>query len=124
VNNLAGKAEFEKELVRLRAAHEKWRTDTADLGLVPEATLNEERRPGGQWSKTADPEIAWEGNRAKVSCGTEGASIAITWDGLTQGDKPRWLLYSGPVEFPAGKVLRAKACRLGYRDSEVVKSAR
>ena len=54
---------------RLRAAHEKWRTDTADLGLIPEAELNEQRRPGGKWFTTADPEITPGGCRVETQFG-------------------------------------------------------
>src|SRR6185503_19333362 len=45
-------------LARLRAAHERWRRDTPDLALIPEADLNESRRPGGVWAVTANPNIA------------------------------------------------------------------
>ncbi len=124
VNNLAAKPEFEKELLRLRAAHEKWRKDTADLGLIPEAVLNEERRPGGNWSKTAEPVITWDGAKATMKCETEGASIAYTWNGLEQAGKPLWKLYNSPVEVPANGKLKVKACRLGYRDSEMVEVSR
>lgn len=124
INNLAGKPEFEKELVRLRAAHEVWRKETGDLGLIPEAELNAQRRPGGKWSKTDDPVVAWQGNKATITCATEGASLAYTWDGLEQAGKPHWLLYSKPAEVPTGKKLQVKACRLGYRGSGVVESSR
>lgn len=123
VHNLAEKPEYQAELLRLRAAHEKWRKDTGDLGLIPEAVLMEQRRPGGKWSKTADPKVAWDGNRATITCETEGASLAYTYAGLQQDGKPHWLLYTGPVAVPAGKVLKTKACRLGYRDSEVVEAS-
>ena len=36
--------------------------------------------------------------------------------------REHWLLYTGPVEVPAGKTVYAKACRLGYRDSPTVRS--
>ena len=58
IHNLADDPKYAARLTRLRAAHEKWREDTGDLGLIPEAELNEQRRPGGKWSVTADPEIS------------------------------------------------------------------
>jgi N-sulfoglucosamine sulfohydrolase len=124
VHNLAGKPEYEEHLIRLREAHEAWRKETGDLGLIPEAVLNEQRRPGGKWSKTANPTVTWEGSTATIRCETEGASIAYTWDGLEQAGRPHWLLYTRPLEVPAGKTLKTKACRLGYRDSEVVEASR
>lgn len=122
VHNLAAAPEHKATLERLRAAHEAWRLDTADLGLVPEAELNERVRPGGKWATTAAPTISWSGKNAALACTTEGASIAYTWDGLQQGEKPHWLLYAGPIAVPTGKTLQVKACRLGYRDSPVVES--
>lgn len=122
VHNLAAAPEHKATLERLRAAHEAWRLETADLGLVPEAELNERVRPGGKWSTTAAPTITWGGKTAALACATEGASIVYTWDGLLQGGKPHWLLYAGPIAVPAGKALQVKACRLGYRDSSVVES--
>jgi N-sulfoglucosamine sulfohydrolase len=143
IHNLAGDLKYAGELSRLRAAHEKWREETGDLGLIPEAELMERVRPGGKWSVTADPAIAISGGKASISCATEGASIAYRLDDpsqpppvapATKGKKgkagakgadaarERWLLYTGPVEVPAGKVVYARACRLGFRDSQIVRS--
>src|SRR5438034_5228502 len=58
IKNLAGDPTYVKILAELRHAHEKWREETGDLGLIPEAELNEQRRPGGKWSVTADPTTA------------------------------------------------------------------
>ncbi|WP_254508854.1 sulfatase-like hydrolase/transferase [Anatilimnocola floriformis] len=123
VNNLADKPEFAAELIRLRAAHEKWRKETGDLGLIPEAVLNEERRPGGKWSVTAAPRIGFAGNKATIACETVGASIAYTHGELKQMGKPLWKLYTGAIEVPTGAKLKTKACRLGYRDSEIVEGS-
>lgn len=122
VHNLSALPEHKATLERLRAAHESWRRETNDLGLVPEAELNERVRPGGKWSTTAAPEITWSGKTAALACATAGASLAYTWDGLQQAGKPHWLLYAGPIAVPAGKTLQVKACRLGFRDSPVVES--
>jgi hypothetical protein len=34
-----------------------------------------------------------------------------------EAKNPRWRLYVKPVELKAGEKLRAKSCRLGWRDS-------
>lgn len=137
VHNLADSAEHAKVLARLRAAHEKWRQETGDLGLIPEAELMQQRRPGGKWAVTANPAITVEGGKATITCATEGASIAhrSAADSAPQakagkrakksqpGDEresARWRLYTGPVAVAPGESIQAKACRLGYRDSEVV----
>ena len=137
VRNLAADPKYAGELARLRAAHEKWRQETGDLGLIPEAEVMERVRPGGKWSVTSDPTISLSGGKATIACQTEGASIAYRIGSLnepqpeaptTKGKKgksgkaaaaPRWLLYAGPIEVPAGKTIYAKACRLGFRDSHV-----
>jgi uncharacterized sulfatase len=115
VHNLVGDQQYSAELKRLRAAHEKWREETGDLGLIPEAELNEQRRPGGKWSVAADPEISTGGGMATIRCATEGASIAYRL-----GESGRWLLYSAPFAVAKGQTVQAQACRLGFRDSQLV----
>nr|WP_248926064.1 chitobiase/beta-hexosaminidase C-terminal domain-containing protein [Paenibacillus hamazuiensis] len=47
---------------------------------------------------------------------TQGASIAYT---IEEGPNPRWKLYPGPIALPPGATaIRAKAVRIGYKDSE------
>jgi uncharacterized sulfatase len=123
IRNLADNPEYSADLARLRSAHERWRTDTGDLGLIPEADLNESRRPGGVWSITADPRIAIADGKATVRCATEGASIAYRVAPVAGSDFGRWLLYAGPVALPSGAKIEAKACRLGFKDSGVAKSS-
>ena len=50
--------------------------------------------------------------------GTQGASITYTVldDSGNEGD---WLLFSSPLRLDKNVVLRAKAIRYGYRESEV-----
>jgi uncharacterized sulfatase len=121
VKNLAGDEQFAPILARLRAAHEKWRTDTADVGLIPEAELNEQRRPGGKWSTTADPEVTLAAGQASIRCSTQGASIAYrVGKNLPAGESGQWQLYSKPVIVSPGESIQTKACRLGYLDSQIV----
>jgi uncharacterized sulfatase len=121
INNLASDPKHAEILARLRAAHEKWRDDIGDLGLIPEAELNEQRRPGGKWSVTADPEVTLTSGKASVRCSTQGASIAYrTGKNLPSGENGRWLLYIQPVSLSPGETIQTKACRLGYRDSQIV----
>lgn len=141
IHNLADNPEYAAELARLRAAHETWRRETGDLGLIPEAEVMERVRPGGKWSVTAEPAIALSGGMAKITCETEGASIAYRIGSpdeppqaapAAKGNKRKagksaaaltlehWRLYTGPFEVPAGKSVYARACRLGFRDSQVV----
>jgi len=105
----------------LRATHEKWREDTGDLGLIPEAELNEQRRPGGKWSVTDDPKIDVSGGNATLHCATDGASIAYRASKqLPSGEAGPWNLYAAPFAVSPGETIQCKACRRGYRDSPIV----
>lgn len=116
INNLAKSPVHRPALERLRKEHQAWMIRIKDQGLIPEPELIEKMRPGGQWSVTANPVITRKGDRVSITCRTEGASIAYTAE---QGPAAKWKLYSKEFEWPE-KSIRAKACRLGYRDSEEV----
>jgi len=126
VKNLAGDPAYAKKLAELRYAHEKWREETGDVGLIPEAELNEQRRPGGMWSVTADPIISFDDGKFYLECKTEGASIAYrVGKNLPTGEAGHWNLYLQPVPLTSpGETIQCKACRLGYRDSQIVRTAR
>lgn len=120
VSNLAARPDQAARLERMREVLDEWMKATGDLALVPEAELNERVRPGGKWATTARPRIAPAGGaggagEVAISCATEGASIAYTTE---PGKNPHWLLYSKPIRIDRPTTLRAKAVRLGYRESE------
>jgi hypothetical protein len=85
------------------------------------------KRPGGQYQKTAAP-IFWtpkwqprtDARRITVACSTAGASIVyrISGDGKTNAS---WRLYTKSVWLTKGRVLHAKACRIGFKDSSEVR---
>ncbi len=123
VNNLAGNPEYKKVLERMRKAHKKWVKETKDIGLVPEPEFDEMKRPGGKYQQTADP-VFWspkwqpgrDARRVTIACPTAGASIVyrITGGGVGQTD---WKLYRKSVWLTPDKILHAKACRIGFKDS-------
>ena len=82
-------------------------------------------RPGGVWQVAVAPIISEVGKaangttRVKLTSPTEGASIAYTFD---PGDKPRWQLYTKELMVADMTALRAKSCRLGYKDSPEVRA--
>ena len=88
----------------------------SDTGLIPEDELKERMRPGGVWAVTAKPTINVANGKVKLACPTEGASITYSLDVGRS-----WKLYAGEFPLPSGATMRAKACRLGYRDSEEVR---
>ncbi|HNY78673.1 MAG: sulfatase-like hydrolase/transferase [Sedimentisphaerales bacterium] len=124
VRNLAGDPAYAEVLERLRRAHEQWYKDTQDVGLIPEPIFDEWKRPNGQYEKTAPPVVvkrtgdATEGASVTLACATAGSSIAYRVGGDPK-DRTGWLLYSRAVPLKPGDVLYAKACRIGFRDSDL-----
>ncbi|MFM7318905.1 MAG: chitobiase/beta-hexosaminidase C-terminal domain-containing protein, partial [bacterium] len=122
VNNLAADPQYGDVVKRMRKAVKTWMDDIHDLGFVPEPTLNEQFRPGGRTQKTAPLAASSEaiGGKMKItlSCPTPGASIG--W--RKPGDPTKaWRVYTGPIEMNAGETISAKACRIGFDDSPVLK---
>ncbi|MCG8652763.1 MAG: hypothetical protein MI861_23185, partial [Pirellulales bacterium] len=115
LNNLAGLAQYANRLARMREVTEAWQQDIGDTGLVPEAVMMEEMRPGGALPVTEPPTLARVGGLVTLACPTEGASIVYrtgqdgTWSG--------WKLYTRSFRHQ-GK-LQAQACRLGFRNSPI-----
>jgi N-sulfoglucosamine sulfohydrolase len=124
VNNLAGDPKYKDVLERMRQVYFDWARARGDVGLVPEPILDEMERPGGKYEKTADPVFvkqtgnANEGGAVTLACLTEGASIAWRIGGDLKSEIG-WELYTKPVRLSPGATLYARACRLGFRDSEV-----
>lgn len=134
LNNLAADPAHKDDLVRLRAAVDRWRNEVGDMGEIDEAEMVRRWYPNGERPRTAPPvmvpvceespgvEAAPEGGTftapvlVQLHCATQGASIAYTFD---EGDKPHWLLYTEPLRLQPGTVrLRARAIRIGYLESE------
>jgi arylsulfatase A-like enzyme len=131
--NLAGDPAYREHLERLRAELEAWRAHYDVWGDVPEEQMVERMWPGRVQPQTAAPvfvpinrhefgivpcaeAVFREPTAVMLHCATQGASIAYTTE---PGDAPRWRLYTGPIVLERGEtVIRARAVRLGYRDSE------
>lgn len=118
IKDLAGDARHKNVLTRMRATLAEWQKNTNDLGATGEADLVARWRPGGVWPQAAAPAAKIENGLLALSCPTEGASIAYTTEA---GDDTRWSLYTRPVAVgAAANTVRAKACRLGFKDSSIV----
>jgi uncharacterized sulfatase len=119
VKNLADDPRYKDVLERMRKVHAKWVEETGDIGLIPEPEFDEMKRPGGKWQKTAEPKfVGWYSGTQAVFCETPGASIAYKISGENKTD---WKLYTQPVLPRPGQILHAKACRIGFKDSNEVK---
>lgn len=112
--NLAADKKHGKTLRQLRRATERWQDKIGDMGMMPEAVMMEQFRPGHKYAVTARPTVAKKGGKMALSSKTPGASLIYKENG------GRWQLYTKPLTAKPGTTLEAKATRIGYRDSEVV----
>ncbi|MHC4691857.1 MAG: sulfatase-like hydrolase/transferase [Planctomycetota bacterium] len=128
VINLAKDQKYKDVLERMRKVHNEWVVETSDIGLVPEPEFDEMKRPGGVFQKTAKPwflisSSGRSGSGAEyvtINCATAGASIAYRIE--EKGSKKTGFeLYTKHVLLKRGQLLRAKACRIGFKDSDETK---
>ncbi len=116
VNNLAELPQHRETLLRMRAECDAWMTRIHDVGLVPEPILNDLQRPNGQVATTFPPSVIEipEGNARRIVLRptTPGSSLAY------QTGEKGWHVYSEPFLEQPGTKIRAKAIRLGYKESE------
>ncbi len=142
VNNLAYDPAYRDELSRLQTALDDWIVEVGDMGFKWELGMVESMWPGGEQPVTGAPVILPQATaRTAISrsgglddaqsggtfeqavdvtmySGTQSASITYTIldDFGNEGD---WLLFSSPLRLEESVVLRAKAIRYGYKESEV-----
>jgi N-sulfoglucosamine sulfohydrolase len=114
--NLAADPKYAAALKRLRDALSGWQKQYPDLGATPEPELIAKWRPNGKLPVTAAPEFRREKDTLVLTCATPGASLAWTTE---TGAEARWQLYSRPFVVPTAGTIRARACRIGYKDSPV-----
>ena len=86
-----------------------------DWSELPENQMVKKFQPGKKREKTPVLEILYQDGVLKISHSEEGASLGYQLD-----DGP-WKLYSGEVRINQFKIIRAKAVRYGWEESEVVK---
>ena len=132
IDNLAANPQYQPERDRLRGALDEWLSEVGDMGRMTESEMVRQWYPDREQPQTAPPvcvpicadspgtEPAPEGGTfrgpllVQLHCATQGASIAYTLD-----DGPHWQLYTEPLRMEVGTTtLRAKAIRIGYRESE------
>jgi hypothetical protein len=129
IKNLANNPEYKSVLKRMRKVHKNWMKETGDIGLIPEPEFDQMKWPEGTWQKTAEP-IFWSpkwqagtpgkaARRITIACPTAGASIVyrISDNKKTGND---WKLYTKSLWLAPGKILHAKACRIGFKNSNEV----
>jgi len=134
IDNLADDPKHKDTLKRLQDALETWQERVGDVGTRPELEVVAERWPSGEQPETSPSEFYPNapGNREREpvseECSlaspagmalrsiTQGAAIGYTTEA---GEDSHWNLYTGPIRLSVGEtVLRAKAARCGYVESE------
>jgi N-sulfoglucosamine sulfohydrolase len=133
MHNLADNPDYEEVLERLRAELDEWRSKYDVWGDVPETQMVASMWPGGVQPQAATPifipinsetpgidatvdGVFSEPTVVMLHSSTQGASIAYTTE---EGAAPRWRLYTGPIVLNGGaSIIRAKAVRIGYKDSD------
>lgn len=137
INNLVNDPKLKPVLENMRKRHKEWTLETGDMGHMNEPELIEQMWPGGKQPVTDVPYFIINAPEDRASknyrtggtftspmtlsfyCPTHGASMVYA---IGSNDKPRWLLYSGPIHLKPGKNdIRVKAVRYGYKDSEELK---
>ncbi len=119
LENLAELPQYGERLARMREATETWQEEIGDMGLIPEAVMMEEMKPGGKTPRVEAPKIELKQGSVWIHSPTGGASIVYqlqenNGSGTNWSD---WKLYTKSFSDP-GVAINAKACRAGYRDSE------
>lgn len=131
INNLASDPRHRETLQRLRGVLDAWRQEVGDWGEVQEEQMVAQWWPGDEQPRTAAPifvpitseDYGREAVTGEVSlpapallqlhCATQGASIGYATE-------EEWELYTQPLRLPPGTTkLRAKAIRIGYKESAV-----
>jgi hypothetical protein len=126
INNLAEDPAYAHTLARLQGAMDGWIEDIDDKGFITEDQLIQRFWPGHVQPVTLPPKFTPDGGSGRgtlivrLASPTDGASIAWTTD--SAGGRP-WKLYSGPIRLKADATIRARAIRIGYRESEEVSAS-
>lgn len=120
LHSLANDAAYSGVLKRMRTALNDWERETRDKGFMQEIDLIRLMWPGLKQPATLTPKIkeikhTGKAQVVKITCATPGASIAYRLD----TDPPNyWHLYVHPAILPKGSSIKAKAIRIGYKESE------
>jgi uncharacterized sulfatase len=116
LNNLADQPQYADRLARMRAATEAWQESIGDLGMVPEAVLMEEMKPGGVTPQTKPPESSFVGGKVSFNSPTEGATVVYRTRS-DDGAWSDWKLFTKSISVDSGEQIEALACRIGLRNS-------
>ncbi|MCJ7468505.1 MAG: sulfatase [Maribacter sp.] len=114
LENLADRPELQDTLVHLRKVLNEWIVTTEDLGRYPEKELIANWMPNGEQPQL--PPLEMEDKEDGIALFSKQPDATIVWK---QAQDTAWKVYQKPL--PSGSSFQAKAERIGYRDSEVLK---
>lgn len=121
LNNIIDESKYQEQIEAHRQALDLWQSDINDLGWKLEREHLEDMWPGGVQPVTKVPQISQTGNSIKLSCNTEGSSIAyiISEKEFDPDLDAGWQLYHEPIKLERGQQLYVMGVRIGFADSEV-----
>lgn len=111
--NLTERKALQDTLLHLRAVLSEWIRTSNDLGRIPEKELIDHWLVDGQQPQLQPLEFYEEANKVHLVCKESDATII--WKGP---DESAWNIYGEPLSIR--KTFRAKAVRIGFRDSEIL----
>src|SRR6056297_4008035 len=115
LENLAELPQYADRLARMRNATETWQQTIGDTGMIPEAVLMEEMKPGGETPRVQPPEISVSAGSVFLRSRTEGVGFVYR---VKQADRwTDWMLYSRAFPDPDADI-EAIAFRAGLGDSQ------
>lgn len=122
IHNIAGEGSKLEELKKMRSILRNFLLENPDLGQIPEAKLISLMWPGNKQPETEKPFFKPTKNGISIHDKTAGASIVYMIGNKKKTDvglNADWKLYTKPVSLPDGKLLFARAERIGFKTSEV-----
>lgn len=121
LNNLAYTPEYKDKLIELSSEMDRWLTEIGDTPNLNERKLVDRLWAGSDSQpKTAIPDIISENGKLKITCETEGASIAYKVVAKSEKTSLSWNIYKSPIVLPEGAKLMVQSHRLGFLPSKTV----
>ena len=111
LNNLSQDTAYSTQLITMRNALEYRLSTIVDWSKQTENDMVAGFQPNGQIEKTPAPTINYEGNFLKISA-ANNASIGYK---INDGN---WQLYSQPINISNARLIKAKAIRYGWEESD------
>lgn len=120
LNNLANDPGYKTQLEKMRMEMDNWLKRVDDKGAIPEKELIRRMWKGKDSPPVTDSvTININANKATLTCGTNGASVAFKVFNKNDKEPSTWQVYTEPVILSVGQVIKAVARRIGYEISKV-----